>query len=175
MLSATLASGRMPVTSEVKSMDVPRVEVIVKVSVVSSVVTVIPEPLAKVKVSVLVSATTSDWPETAKVLKMFWAEPKSELAMVMDPAPLVMVIPVPWVRVAKAGAPEPSPMSSCPLVRTPVSERVAPPRRMPPAVKEVAPVPPLPTATVPLTLAAFPEISPETLVPAMEVIQAGSA
>ena len=42
-------------------------------------------------------------------------------------------------------------------------------------VNDVAPVPPWLTATVPVTLAAFPVISPEILDPAREVIQEGSA
>lgn len=39
----------------------------------------------------------------------------------------------------------------------------------------VEPVPPLAIATVPVTLAAFPLMFPDTLEPAKEVIQAGSA
>lgn len=45
----------------------------------------------------------------------------------------------------------------------------------PEPVEVVTPVPPLATATVPVTLAAFPLIFPDTLEPANEVIQAGSA
>jgi len=72
------------------------------------------------------------------------AEANPVAAMVMDPAPFVMVILEPSDKVESEGTPEPSPIKSCPLVMTAEAVRgdVPPPKSTPPEVKEVAPVPP---------------------------------
>ena len=79
-------------------------------------------------------------------------------AMVIEPLPFVMLIPDPAVNVALVSVlPVVLPISSWPLVYV------------------VWPVPPLASATVPVTLAALPVMLPLTFEPARDVIHAGSA
>ena len=61
------------------------VELIVMLSVAASVVMVMFEPAIKVKVSVLESATTLDWPATAIVAKLSEAEPPETVAHELSP------------------------------------------------------------------------------------------
>ena len=70
------------------------------------------------------------------------------LVMVIDPAALVTDIPVPAVTVVLTKPTPVLPISICPFVGA-----------------VVRPVPPLATATVPVTFAAFPEILPLTCDP----------
>ena len=73
------------------------IEEIVIVSVVALVVIVTLLPAARVKVSLLLSATTVDCPETATFLNMFCAEPGSVLFIIGSLDVPVTDIPVPAV------------------------------------------------------------------------------
>lgn len=66
------------------------------------------------------------------------------LAMVIEPAPLVISMPEPAVKVAKTGSAPVEPMTSWPLLAWPKAVRapVPEPSKTPPSVKLVAPVPP---------------------------------
>ena len=77
--------------------------------------------------------------------------PEVSAAIVIDPEALVIVTPSPAVRVAKEGSEPVEPISSCPSVGCAVAviAAVPEPRRIPPSVRVVAPVPPLPTLRVP--------------------------
>ena len=66
-----LAMGRVPVTSEVRSMSVPKVAANVMVSVPATPEIEIPDPLEKVSVSVAESATGFVPAGTATVSKLF--------------------------------------------------------------------------------------------------------
>ena len=82
------------------------------------------------------------------------------------------VILLPAVNVVNVGSDVPSPIRSCPLDNTLVAV-IAPvpePKRIPPSVRVVAPVPPLATANVADNPAAFPVISSAVLanVPVVE-------
>ena len=72
--------------------------------------------------------------------------------MEIEPAPLVIETPLPAVKVARVN-PVPLPMSSAPLAGVVVN-----------------PVPPLATATVPVTLAALPEMLPLTALPDIAMV-----
>ncbi len=79
--------------------------------------------------------------------------PNPVVAIVIEPAPLVIAMPVPAVRVARVGPPVPSPMRSCPFESTElaVMAPVPEPKSTPPSVRVVAPVPPFATGSVPVT------------------------
>jgi len=92
------------------------------------------------------------------------------LVMVMLPAPLLMEIPVPAVKVAATGAAPVEPIRSWPLVKADeVMGEVPPPIRMPLAVKDVAPVPPVTTDNV--VVAVSGEVpAPTSRPPAVKVV-----
>jgi hypothetical protein len=80
----------------------------------------------------------------------------NEAAIVIAPAPLVILTFDPAVKVARTGDKPVLPITSCPLVAAPKAEKaeVPFPSRRELAVKLVAPVPPLATGSVPVTLDA---------------------
>ena len=87
------------------------------VSVVAFVVMVTFEPATKVSVSLLESATTVDWPDTAKFLNIAWEDPLSEFVIVMFGVVVALAtdaeIPVPLVTatLVTLPLPVPAPMS----------------------------------------------------------------
>ena len=143
-----LATGRTPLTSEVRTTS----EAVIAEAPCPLSTPVRPVRVMPVKVG-LAAASISCGPES-----------------VIEPAAFVTVtrLAVP-VSVAAVGAPEPSPIRSCPLVSTPNAPTglVPLPYKIPPEVSEAAPVPPFPTATVPVTFVALPLRSPTKLVAEM--------
>ena len=92
VIGTPVTAMSVPVSLVAKSMEVtvpsaPSFE-IVTVSLVASVVIVIPVPSAKVKVSALLSASIVVWPETATHLKIHWEEPRSVFVTVIVPLPV---------------------------------------------------------------------------------------
>ena len=99
--SATTSSW--PLTEIVSKLldEPPPVALNVIVSVPASVVIVMLVPATSVKVSAPVSATTSDWPDTAIVLKLSEPPPPVELIVIVSvPASVVIVILEPAAKVS---------------------------------------------------------------------------
>ena len=110
-----------------------------------------PEPEIKVELAVSTEVTV----------------PLLSAAIEIDPAPFVIVIPVPPVNDANTGSAPVVPTNNCPSVGCAVAV-IAPtpdPNNIPPSVNDVAPVPPLATMSVPAKV-----IVPEVVIGPPEVV-----